>query len=135
MFESAAKEKFGNYERCSPTSCYSVVTGSAMVNAYCFRQTVVSPVTCPSGCNCISDATAKAKGGNWARCSADICGYEQSTATLAAVVQFPKYCMKQQSTVCPDGCSCILEEDAKQKELKKFAWTTYLLQLKMRQIA
>jgi len=119
MFESAAKEKFGNYERCSQTSCYSVVTGSAMVKAYCFRQIVVSPVTCPGGCDCISDATAKAKGGNWARCSADICGYEQSTATLAAVVQVPKYCMKQQSPVCPDGCSCDPEEDAKLKGMEK----------------
>lgn len=119
MFESAAKDKFGNYQQCSQTSCYSVVTGSSTINAYCFRPMVVSPVTCPSGCDCISDVTAKAKGGNWARCSADICGYEQSTATMAAVIQVPKYCMKQQPPVCPAGCSCILEEDAKQKELKK----------------
>jgi hypothetical protein len=119
MFESAARDKFGSYERCTSTSCYSVVTGSATVNAYCFWQATVSPVTYPQGCECISDATAKAKGGNWARCSADICGYEQSTATLAAVVQVPKYCMKPQSAACPEGCSCILEEDAKQKGLTK----------------
>jgi len=119
MFESAAKDKFGNYERCSQSSCYSVVTGSATINAYCFRQTVVSPVTCPSGCDCISDVTAKAKGGNWARCSEDICGYEQSTATLAAVVQVPKYCMKQQSPPCPVGCACVPEEDAQLKGMVK----------------
>jgi hypothetical protein len=182
MMESAAKEKFGMYSRCSESPCYTVVTGSAQVNAYCFRQSVTTttitptvstcPVgciclsdvtakarygdytrctsdvcgfeqgsltnalasnqvakycvkeasttsTCPEGCSCISEATAKAKGGTWSRCSADICGYEQSTATLAAVVQVPKYCMKQQETTpaCPDGCACISDEDAKLKGL------------------
>jgi len=116
MMESAAKEKFGVYTRCSETPCYTVVTGSAAMNAYCFRQgTTPTPVTCPQGCDCISDATAKAKGGTWSRCSADICGYEQSTATLAAVVQVPKYCMKQQETtpVCPEGCTCLSDANAK----------------------
>lgn len=118
MMESDAKEKFQTYSRCSETSCYSMVTGSAILKAYCFRQglTTATPVpACPQGCSCISDATAKARGGTWARCSAEICGYEQSTATLAAVVQVPKYCMKQESTtpVCPDGCVCLSDADAK----------------------
>jgi hypothetical protein len=125
MAESAAKEKFGVYTRCSETPCYSAVTGAAQVNAYCFRQGTVTttpiPATCPEGCSCISEATAKAKGGTWSRCLQDICGYEQSTATVAAVVNVPKYCMKQQETptVCPEGCSCISEADAKLKELGK----------------
>jgi hypothetical protein len=116
MMESAAKEKFGVYTRCSETPCYTVVTGSAAVNAYCFRQgTTPTPVTCPQGCDCISEVTAKAKGGSFTRCSADICGYEQSTVTIAAVVQVPKYCMKQESTtpVCPDGCTCLSDANAK----------------------
>lgn len=122
MVESAAKEKFGVYTRCSETPCYSAVTGAAAVNAYCFRQgQTPTPVTCPQGCDCISDATAKAKGGIFTRCSGDICGYEQSTATMAAVVQVPKYCMKQEapSPVCPEGCACLPEDDAKLKGLER----------------
>lgn len=119
MFESAAKEKFGNYERCTSTPCYSVVTGSATVNAYCFRQVTVSPVSCPSGCNCMSEETAKIKGGEWTRCQEAVCGYEQSTATLAAVVQVPKYCMKEKAPACPDGCTCLLEAEGAAKGLEK----------------
>jgi hypothetical protein len=122
MAEPAAKEKFGVYTRCGTTPCYTVVTGSAQVNAYCFRQgiTPTTPVvTCPEGCNCISEVTAKEKGGSWLRCSADICGYEQSSAAGVVVVNMPKYCMKQQETtpVCPSGCSCLSEADAKLKGL------------------
>jgi len=122
MVESAAKEKFGVYTRCSETPCYSAVTGAAAVNAYCFKQgQTPTPVTCPQGCDCISDATAKAKSGIFTRCSEDICGYEQSTATVAAVVQVPKYCMKQEgpSPVCPEGCACLPEDDAKLKGLEQ----------------
>ena len=122
LMESAAKEKFGIYTRCSETPCNTVVTGSVALNAYCFRQgTTPTPVTCPQGCDCISEATAKAKGGIFTRCSADICGYELSTATLAAAVQMPKYCMKPELTtttqtpVCPESCSCISDDDAKLK--------------------
>lgn len=120
MVESAAKDKFGVYTRCSDSPCASAVTGAAQINAYCFRQgTITTTPTpaqiCPAGCSCISEATAKAKGGSWSRCSADICGYEQSTATLAAAVQVPKYCMKQQETtpVCPEGCTCLSDANAK----------------------
>ncbi|MDD1684775.1 MAG: hypothetical protein LUQ19_02660 [Methanoregula sp.] len=117
MMESEAKDKFGSYSRCSETPCYTVVTGSAQLKAYCFRQGTTPVPTCPEGCSCISDATAKARGGTWTRCSDTICGYEQSTATLAAVVQVPKYCMKQVSTtpVCPEGCVCITDAMAKER--------------------
>ena len=118
MLEADAKAKFGVYSRCSQTPCYTVTTGSAQLNAYCFRQgitTTTSVPSCPEGCSCISDETAKAWGGSWSRCSAEVCGYEQSTATLAAVVNVPKYCMKQESTtpVCPQGCTCLTDADAK----------------------
>jgi hypothetical protein len=119
MMEADAKAKFGIYSRCSETPCYTVVTGSATVNAYCFRQgttTTTQVPSCPGGCSCISEATAKARGGSWSRCSSDICGYEQSTATLSAVVNVPKYCMKQESTIsppCPQGCTCLSDMDAK----------------------
>ena len=122
MLESAAKDKFGVYTRCSDSPCTSAVTGAAQVNAYCFGPgTTTTPPSgiCKEGCSCISEVTAQARGGSWSRCSPDICGYEQSTATLAAVVQVPKYCMKQQETtpICPDGCSCLSDPDAKLRGL------------------
>jgi hypothetical protein len=120
MMEASAKDKFqGVYKQCGDSPCYTVVTGSAQVNAYCFgpgTTTTTPPVTCQQGCDCISEATAKAKGGSWTRCQPDVCGYEQGS-TLAAVIQVPKYCMKQESTtpVCPDGCSCLSDANAKAK--------------------
>ena len=122
MVESAAKDKFGVFTRCSDSPCASAVTGAAQINAYCFRQGTITTTptpaqTCPAGCSCISEATAQAQGGSWSRCSADICGYEQSTATLAAVIQVPKYCMKQQVTtpVCPEGCTCLSDASATER--------------------
>lgn len=123
MAESAAKDKFqGVYRKCGDQPCAMVVTGAAQISAYCFgpgTTTTTPSGTCKAGCSCISEATAKAKGGSWTHCSEEICGYEQSTATLAAVVQVPKYCMQQQETtpVCPDGCTCISDADAKLKGL------------------
>lgn len=125
MMESTAKDKFqGVYKKCGDKPCQTIVTGAAQVNAYCFgpgtTTTTPTPAPCGEGCSCISEATAKAKGGSWSRCSGDnICGYEQSTATFAAVVNVPKYCMKQQETtpVCPEECSCISDADAKLKGL------------------
>jgi hypothetical protein len=73
--------------------------------------------TCPEGCVCITDAMAKERYGTYTRCQADPCGYEMSTLTTAAY-QIPKYCVKQGSTpICPDGCTCISDEDAKLKGL------------------
>ena len=110
MVESAAKDKFGIYLRCSDTPCASAVTGAAQINAYCFRQGTTTPgPSCPEGCNCISEATAKARYGDYTRCSPDICGYEQD--------QTPKYCIKQGSTTptCPEGCTCLTDANAKEK--------------------
>ena len=177
MMESDAKEKFGTYSRCSENPCYTVMTGSTTLKAYCYRQgtppvtttqtpscptscTCLSDATakerygtytrctdtvcgydmpanmvaayqvpkycikqgsttpvCPEGCSCISDATARARGGSWSRCSDSVCGYETGTATLAAVVQVPKYCMKQGETtpVCPEGCNCLTDAMAKER--------------------
>ena len=88
MMESDAKEKFGTYSRCSESPCYTVVTGSAQVNAYCFRQSVTTTPTvstCPAGCVCLSDVTAKARYGDYTRCTADVCGYEQGSLTNALI--------------------------------------------------
>jgi hypothetical protein len=130
MLESAAKDK--GLTRCDPNEkpCRTAtITGAAPVNYYCFgpgTTTTTPVVTCDvPGCNCMSVATAEAKaqeaGGTYTRCKSEICGYEQSTATVAAVVNVPKYCIKipEATPVCPDGCSCLSESDAKLKGLTK----------------
>ena len=111
--DAMAKQRYGDYTRCSADVCGYEQDQTAK---YCIRQGSTTP-TCPEGCSCISEATAKAKGGSWSRCSADVCGYETSTATLAAVVQVPKYCMKQEETtpVCPEGCTCLTDAMAKER--------------------
>jgi hypothetical protein len=128
MMESAAKDKFqGVYRKCGNDPCYTVVTGAAQVSAYCFGPGTVTTTPTPApcsgeGCSCISEATAKAKGGSWSKCSPDICGYEQSTATFAAAAQVPKFCMRQQetttptpATVCKAGCACLSNAQAKER--------------------
>ena len=121
MMESDAKEKFGSYSRCSETPCYSVVTGSTILKAYCFRQgtppTTTTPVpACPQGCNCLSDAQAKDRYGTYTRCTDTVCGYDMP-ANMVAAYQVPKYCVKQGSTtpICPEGCNCITDAMAKQR--------------------
>ena len=122
MPESAAKDKFqGNYRQCGDSPCNTVTTAAAAIPYYCFgpgTTTTTPSGACPEGCNCISEATAKDRYGTYTRCQENPCGYEQSTATLAAVVQVPKYCIRGGSSqVCPDGCSCISDADAKLKGL------------------
>jgi len=111
--DAMAKQRYGDYTRCSADVCGYEQDQTAK---YCIKQGSATPA-CPEGCSCISDATAKAKGGSWARCSADVCGHEAGTATLAAVVQVPKYCMKQEETtpVCPEGCNCLSDAMAKER--------------------
>lgn len=122
LTEADAAAQLGTYEKYSDTVCgykQSTATMAAVVRTpkYCVKKKEVtpSPVVCANGCSCISEATAKVRGGTWSRCSADICGYEQSTATLAAAVRVPKYCMKQESTnpTCPEGCVCLSDVNAK----------------------
>lgn len=129
MPESAAKEK--GLTRCSPNEqpCRTVTTtGAAPVNYYCFGPaTAITPIPVAAcdvpGCDCMSIATAETKakeaGAPYTRCKSEICGYEQSTATVAAVVNVPKYCIKIQeaSPACPDGCACISDGEAKLKGL------------------
>jgi len=122
LTESDAAAQLGTYEKYSDTVCgykQSTATMTAVVRTpkYCVKKKEVtpSPLVCANGCSCITEATAKARGGTWSRCSEDICGYEQSTASLAAVVKVPKYCMKQESTLptCPEGCVCLSDTNAK----------------------
>ena len=121
MLEADAKEKFGTYSRCSETPCYTVYTGSTSLKAYCFRQgtppVTTTPVpSCPQGCTCLSDVTAKERYGTYTRCTDTVCGYDMPANRVAAY-QVPKYCVKQGSTtpVCPEGCTCITDAMAKQR--------------------
>ena len=120
MAPGTAIQRFGanGYKQCSDTPCGNAPTTTAYIPYYCYSPitTTTLPV-CPDECSCISNATAQARGGTWIRCTNDVCGYEQSTATLAAVIQVPKYCMKQQETapVCPEGCTCLTDAQAKER--------------------
>ena len=120
LSDARAKERYGTYTRCTENVCgyetSTLTTAAYQIPKYCVKQGSTTP-TCPEGCSCMSEATAKAQGGTWSRCSADICGYEQDTSILTAVVQVPKYCMKQESTTptCPEGCTCLTDAIAKQR--------------------
>jgi hypothetical protein len=115
--DAMAKQRYGDYSRCNPDG-NPCGYEQDQTPKYCIKQGSATPA-CPEGYSCISNATVAAQGGTWTRYSSDACGYEQSTATLAAVVQVPKFCWKQQETtpVCPDGCTCISDADAKLKGL------------------
>ncbi len=122
LTDADAAAQLGSFEKYSDTVCgykQSTATMAAVVRTpeYCVKKKELTPtmVVCANGCSCISEATAKTRGGTWSRCSADICGYEQGTATLAAAVRVPKYCMNQESTTpaCPEGCVCLSDADTK----------------------
>ncbi|HII98963.1 MAG TPA: hypothetical protein HA272_06890 [Methanoregula sp.] len=129
MMESAAADKFGSYEQCNSNPCYSVVTGSATVNAYCFRQAAVLPVAalCPSGCACLLEEVAS--GQRLDRCdpNAAPCAYKpQSPVANIPGSEKPLYCYRMPEIptltptatpvpVCPDGCSCMSEATAKDR--------------------
>jgi hypothetical protein len=122
MLEADAKARYGDYTRCSADVCgYELraptnARAATQVPKYCVKQAETTAL-CPEGCTCLSDANAKARFGTFTRCQADPCGYEMSTLTTAAY-QIPKYCVKQGTTpVCPEGCVCISDEDAKLKGL------------------
>lgn len=79
--------------------------------------------TCPTGCECLTDAAATAKYGTYMKCSNAVCGYEPasvSTQASAEKVQYPKYCVRKISeatpvAICPANCMCLSEQDAKEK--------------------
>ncbi|WAC05749.1 MAG: hypothetical protein OS112_03735 [Methanoregula sp.] len=87
-------------------------------------NTVSSVSACPAGCECMTEAMAKAKYGTFSYCSNAACGYEQasvSTQATAGKAAVPKYCVRkieEQATpvpICPAGCACLPEADAKEK--------------------
>jgi hypothetical protein len=116
MNELQARERYGTYERCSNTQCAATTTATSNYPPYCYRQSVTPQPVCPSGCDCLTEAQAKAKFGEnaYTRCSADVCGSEAMT-TAAGVVS--KYCFKPTpvTAVCPSGCDCLTEDQAKVK--------------------
>lgn len=65
---------------------------------------------CAQGCECLTEAEAKAKFGQYAKCTEKACGSEQAVGAAALV---PKYCFKPAAPKCPAGCVCLTEEDAK----------------------
>jgi hypothetical protein len=127
-----AKEK-GFMDRCDNTQnpCgYRSIAASATTTAvriplYCYKTsttTATPAAVCPQGCSCLQEAEAKLKfgPGNYARCQADICGYDPSATTANGI---PKYCFKPAGAVaatvpvCPQGCSCTTNGTAAEKGL------------------
>jgi len=74
---------------------------------------------CPEGCACMTEAEANAKfNKNYEKCSENVCGYGYSP-TAAAVIKTPEYCFKGKTppAQCPQGCECLNDAAAKEKEL------------------
>jgi hypothetical protein len=69
------------------TICGSAQTLAALIPKFCYEKPVTTapPVTCPAGCDCISQATAKDKGySSYCGNQQSLCGYDQ--------YQNPLYC-------------------------------------------
>ena len=127
MTDAMAIAKFGSYTRCSNTICgYDTASvtsqnaGKKTANSkYCVRQvTAVTPeAVCPANCQCISEADAKEKG--YVPCNGmqKVCGYQSLTGTSAETSRTQAlYCYSKPSpATCPAGCSCMTEEQAKEK--------------------
>jgi len=119
MNEVQAMARFGTYERCSDSQCAATTAATSNYPPYCYRQSVTPMPVCTAPCECMTEATAKAKFGEngYSRCSAASCGSESMTS---AAVVVSKYCFQQAVTVlpatqCPSGCACMSEADAKLK--------------------
>lgn len=137
MAPEDAKNKGYSYCKGKETPCGTDNLGRVL---YCFNMglptpqvtSVVPPQTpvatsCGQGCECMAESDAKVKfGGLYQRCSDAVCGYnENSLAASYSNVAAPKYCYRKleqattvpatPSTVCPAGCACLNEADAKAK--------------------
>lgn len=79
-------------------------------------------VTCPTNCECMTEADAKEKfTASYEKCSDKVCGYsggEPTTTPGTTTKKIPKYCFKgailgaRVVTECPSGCECLTEEEA-----------------------
>jgi len=108
----------GFTSKCDPNEnpCgYQSSTATANIQGnriplYCYKTDITSitpqPI-CGVGCTCATNATAVEKG--LAICGGKLtpCGYNENKQ--------PQYCWKESSPICPQGCSCLQEADAKAK--------------------
>ncbi|WP_292348386.1 MULTISPECIES: hypothetical protein [unclassified Methanoregula] len=97
----------------------SATTAARRIPLYCYKIPTTTTPSCPEGCTCLSEAKAKERYGTFTRCSEEVCGKEVVPAANGiAAYSVPQYCVKQGTTpVCPEGCACISDEDAKLKGL------------------
>jgi hypothetical protein len=75
-------------------------------------------VSCPHGCECMTEEMAKQEFGQYERCSPEICGYDDHRR--------PMYCFRPiedvpLETECPEGCEC-LEEVAAAEKFGGYEW-------------
>jgi len=75
-------------------------------------------VSCPGGCECMTEEMAKREFGRYERCSDQICGFDDRDT--------PMYCFRPAGDVpgemeCPIGCECLAEEVAAEK-FGRYEW-------------
>jgi len=113
------------YADCSekPVLCSSANAKDLM---YCYRApatiaavtrtlvavtaTTTAAPTCPTGCECLTDAQAQAKYGNFEHCSETPCAKAVTGSTTLVA-----YCSKPAYPACPTGCECMNELQARER--------------------
>lgn len=78
--------------------------------------TTAVPVSCEAGCECLDQSVAEEKGYQYCNGKLTVCGYKQ---TIKALV--PMYCYQKPPpattapaiVACPDGCTCLGQDEAK----------------------
>jgi len=69
-----------------------------------------SQVSCPTGCECLTETQTKEKPGLYVKCMEDVCGSER----VPGAASTPKYCFRKVES-CSEVCECLTQEDAKKK--------------------
>lgn len=127
LTDATATARYGTYVKCSDAVCgYEPVSVSTKASAdkvpypkYCVRKIseTTPSATCPANCMCLSEQDAKEKG--YVPCGGvqKLCGYQSLTGTsVETSTTRPLYCYsKPVPSVCPVGCDCMTEAQAKEK--------------------
>jgi hypothetical protein len=98
MAEASALDTWGanGYTQCSQTTCWRMVTGSAVIPFYCYRPvtstTTPVPVSCKAPCECMEGTAAMEKWGanGFTQCSERACGYSRAVTGAQAT----KFCFR-----------------------------------------
>ena len=92
----------------------TITSSAAIIFLLSFLTIAVCAQTCPTECECLTEAKAAEKFGSYLKCTEKICGYYTPVAVTHAPKSIPKYCFKKTGT-CPKGCECMTEVNAKKR--------------------